>query len=274
MSKSVFADEMNTSFGPRINYSKWDFHDGMDLPASVGTPVYAVRDGVVYRAGDGGTDGYRSRHVVLEVSDPVDGTLYVPYIHLNSIDLLITPGAFVFQGQIIGTVGDDGASYSHLHIEFRKGKPNQEYSVHPLRYLPYVPTANFTAPVIDLFNRVNGQRMARLLFGAPSKLEGDLLRVEVDFLSGSTVLSTRVVDFNNKTTIFEGSGDDHLFTNDIGVEGYQKSNMVADERYDLKYGILVRNIPDGAGHLIARVMDLSGNIATSSSIVIPVMESD
>ena len=46
-------DEMNTSFGPRIDADRWDFHDGIDLPAPVGAPVHAMADGVVYRAGLG-----------------------------------------------------------------------------------------------------------------------------------------------------------------------------------------------------------------------------
>ena len=33
LGKSTAPDEMNTSFGPRINENKWDFHDGVDLPA-------------------------------------------------------------------------------------------------------------------------------------------------------------------------------------------------------------------------------------------------
>ena len=35
LSKSTAADTMNTSFGPRINRNKWDFHDGIDLPAPI-----------------------------------------------------------------------------------------------------------------------------------------------------------------------------------------------------------------------------------------------
>src|SRR5262245_14013379 len=44
-------DEMNTSYGPRIDADRWDFHDGIDLPAAVGTPVHAMRGGTVHRAG-------------------------------------------------------------------------------------------------------------------------------------------------------------------------------------------------------------------------------
>ena len=59
LSKSTAADTMNTSFGPRINRNKWDFHDGIDLPAPIGTKVYAMRGGRVHRVGPGnpGPDG-------------------------------------------------------------------------------------------------------------------------------------------------------------------------------------------------------------------------
>jgi murein DD-endopeptidase MepM/ murein hydrolase activator NlpD len=42
---------MNTKFGPRIDADRWDFQDGIDLPAPLGTPVHAMADGVVHRAG-------------------------------------------------------------------------------------------------------------------------------------------------------------------------------------------------------------------------------
>jgi murein DD-endopeptidase MepM/ murein hydrolase activator NlpD len=37
LSNSTAPDEMNSSFGPRINRDKWDFHDGIDLPAPIGS---------------------------------------------------------------------------------------------------------------------------------------------------------------------------------------------------------------------------------------------
>ena len=50
-----------------------------------------------------------------------------------------------------------------------------------------------------------------LLFGACSKLEGDLKRVEVDLKSGPTLLDTRVVDFNDKSTVNEAHDDRYTF---------------------------------------------------------------
>jgi hypothetical protein len=262
-------DQMNTSFGPRINRDQWDLHDGIDLPAPLGTPIHAVRGGKVHHAGLAGTGGFSSRHVVVKVNDPADGVMYNVYVHMNSIDPAVSTGASVAQGQVIGTVGKDDATYTHLHVELRKGTPRQIGSVHPLGYLPYSDTANWSAPVADRFNRLDAFMAARLLFGASSKLQGDLKRVEVDLMRGPRLLTTRVVDFNDKNTIFEGRGDGRLYTDDIGVEGYQKSDMVKLHRTDLSYGILVRRIPRDCDGLVARVVDVGGNVATSAVVAVP-----
>jgi murein DD-endopeptidase MepM/ murein hydrolase activator NlpD len=76
LSGTTSAPDMNTSFGPRINRNRWDFHDGIDLKAPIGTPVLAMRAGKVHRAGSAGTHGFSSRHVVLKVDDPNDGVMY------------------------------------------------------------------------------------------------------------------------------------------------------------------------------------------------------
>ena len=269
LSKSAMPDEMNTSFGPRINRNQWDFHDGIDLPAPIGTSVYAMRGGEVHDAGAGGTGGYRSRHVVIESDDPADGRMYHVYLHLDEIDPAVTKGASIEQGQKIGAVGDDDATYPHLHMEFRKGTPRQIGSVHPLEYLPYPDTVNFSPAVLDRVHRSGEHRVARLLFGAPSKLEGDLKRVEVDLRARGKLLETRIVDFDDKATVNEGNGDEHVYVNDIGVEGYQKSNMVALEQRDLKYGILIRNIPADCDVVVARIIDVAGNTVSSPEIALP-----
>ena len=43
LGKDSTPDEMNTSYGPRIDADRWDFPDGIDLFAPVGTPVHAWR---------------------------------------------------------------------------------------------------------------------------------------------------------------------------------------------------------------------------------------
>jgi hypothetical protein len=260
---------MNTSFGPRINTNRWDFHDGIDLPAAQGTKIYAVHAGKVHFAG--GSD------IILEIDDPHDGTLYIFYKHLDSIDPAVTTGASVEQGQLLGVVGDTGAQENnfHLHFQIQQNTPDPEAqaSRHPLQYLPYTDTANFTAPVPDRFQRLGPLMAARLFFGACNKSEGDLIKVEVDLLSGSEGLTTRVVDFHDKATINKkiGNSDSKIFTNDIGVEGYQKSFMNDPDRTrtDLRYGILVRNIPAECDTLIARVYDLAGNHVSSAPISVP-----
>jgi hypothetical protein len=269
LGNSMTPDEMNTSFGPRINEDQWDFHDGLDLPAPIGTAIHAMRGGQVHHAGPGGSGGFSSRHVVIKVNDPTAGVMYHVYVHLDSIHPAVSRGASIAQGQVIGTVGKDDATYSHLHMELRKGTPRQIGSVHPLGYLPYTDTANWSPPVADRFNRLDAFMAARLLFGARSKLEGDLKRVEVDLRRGTRLLTTRVVDFDDKSTIFEGRGDSHVYVNDIGVEGYQKSDMIKHQRTDLAYGTLVRRIPRTCDALVARVIDAGGNVATSGIIDVP-----
>src|SRR5512143_3459495 len=96
-------DEMNTSFGSRIDADRWDFHDGIDLPAPVGTAVHAMAAGVVHRAGPadrtGPGQGFGSTHVILQIDDPTDGQndLFLVYLHLDSVAEGVVPGAQVDQ---------------------------------------------------------------------------------------------------------------------------------------------------------------------------------
>jgi hypothetical protein len=47
------------------------------------------------------------------------------------------------------------------------------------------------------------------------------------------------------------------------VEGYQYSNMSYAGYPDLHYGVLLRKLPSGTGHLAIRVIDVAGNISSS-----------
>ena len=93
-------------------------HVGIDYAAAPGTPVRAVADGVIRRAGRAG--GYGN---VVEIAH---GRGYsTRYGHLRGFAKGIDEGVRVRQGQVIAYVGMTGlATGPHLHYEFREnGRP-------------------------------------------------------------------------------------------------------------------------------------------------------
>jgi hypothetical protein len=274
-------DEMNTSYGPRIDEDMWDFHDGIDLPASVGTEVHAVADGVIHRAGPanrtGPGMGFSSRHVVLRVIDPTDGEddLFVVYLHLDRIAAGVVQGERVEQNDVLGAVGRDDATYPHLHFEFRKGDARERNSRHPLHYLPYVNTANVSTPTLDRCNfsgYVATLRTIRVRFDLSKRREGDVQRVDVQLRrpDGSHPKDV-AVDFDDRSTIASSQGDQAAFKNDVAIEGYQKSNLKGDNRIDLNYGVLVRNIGSEFTSARVQVTDTLGVHSVASEFNLPTL---
>lgn len=92
------------------------FHQGVDIAASMGSPVRAAFGGMVLYAGWFG--GY-GKLIVIDHGDGFS-TLYG---HLSTIDA--APGQQVTRGQVVGRVGSTGYSTGpHLHFEIRqRGKP-------------------------------------------------------------------------------------------------------------------------------------------------------
>lgn len=89
------------------------FHSGVDLGAPLGTPVLAAYAGQVMLADWLGGYGLA---IALGHKKDTQETLYA---HLSEI--LVKPGQWVSQGQLIGRVGSTGNSTGpHLHFEFRQ----------------------------------------------------------------------------------------------------------------------------------------------------------
>jgi hypothetical protein len=100
-------------------------HEGIDLPAPIGTPVFAAADGRVAYAGNG-IRGYGNLVVVKH-----NGDLLTVYAH-NSV-LLVSEGQPVHAGDRIALVGQSGhATGPHLHFEVRRGQIPRD----PMSYLP------------------------------------------------------------------------------------------------------------------------------------------
>ena len=278
LSQSPIPDEMNTSFGPRIDADRWDFHDGIDLPAAVGTPVHAMADGVVHRAGPADKtapgQGFGSTHILLRVVDPGDGKddLFPVYLHLDSIAEGIIEGTHVNQGDVIGAVGQEDATYPHLHFEFRKGGAEEERSVHPLNYLPYTSTANFTQLRLDRSNFYfeNGEKRAiRICFQVLDRREGDVRGVDVELGGGGVEARKLHVDFDDRKTINSDKGDSEAFKNGIAVEGYQKSNLKDEGLYDLHYGVIVNDLAPEFEVVGFQVLDVKNSVPESARFLLP-----
>jgi murein DD-endopeptidase MepM/ murein hydrolase activator NlpD len=85
------------------------FHDGIDIPAPLGTPIVAIQDGTVMELSSG-NDGYGNL-IRLQHENHIQSF----YGHLSKMGVKL--GQRVQQGEVIGWVGSTGKSTGpHLHL--------------------------------------------------------------------------------------------------------------------------------------------------------------
>ena len=112
---------------PLLNYQAT--HLGTDYGAPIGTPVWAVGDGMVKQAGWNGGCG-------LSVTLRHRNGLETLYCHLSGVS--VAAGRPVSQKQVIGAVGSTGNSTgAHLHLQVHRGPPpiSNVTTVDPLPFL-------------------------------------------------------------------------------------------------------------------------------------------
>ena len=105
------SGEITSTYGTRWNQK----HNGLDIGADLGTPIYAAMGGEVINAGpaQGFGNWVRIQHD--------DGSIAV-YGHMNASTIQVTPGQRVEAGQQIAAVGNEGQSTGpHLHFELWQG---------------------------------------------------------------------------------------------------------------------------------------------------------
>ncbi|NBI30095.1 LysM peptidoglycan-binding domain-containing protein [Chengkuizengella marina] len=136
--KTGTYESYGNSYGDDRNYNPSGTgtrsHEGIDIMANKGTPIYSVLDGKVIRYGWSQYGGWR---LTVQVDD---STLFY-YAHLSKYASGIGKGAEVKKGQIIGYVGNTGYGpegtsgkfENHLHFGIYK-LPNWN-SIDPYPYL-------------------------------------------------------------------------------------------------------------------------------------------
>jgi murein DD-endopeptidase MepM/ murein hydrolase activator NlpD len=114
-------------------------HEGLDLLANMGTPVYAAGDGVVTSLGPNG--GY-GNFIRLAHAD----RLATVYGHLSRFAPGLAAGQPVTRGELIGFVGSTGRSTgAHLHFEIQSnGRPINPTTAPSMR-CPQLAGADVTA---------------------------------------------------------------------------------------------------------------------------------
>ena len=117
---------LTSPFGMRIHpiYGTWKMHNGVDLAAAQGTPIYAAKSGKVtvtsYQAGGAGY------YVSINHGDGFSS------IYMHMTHYIVSPGQYVTAGQVIGYVGSTGGSTGpHLHFGISY---NGTY-VNPMNYI-------------------------------------------------------------------------------------------------------------------------------------------
>ena len=117
---------LTSPFGMRVHpiSGKWKMHNGVDMAAAQGTPIYAAKSGkVTVTSFQAGGAGY---YVSINHGDGFSSV----YMHMTHY--IVSPGQYVTAGQVIGYVGSTGGSTGpHLHFGISY---NGSY-VNPMNYI-------------------------------------------------------------------------------------------------------------------------------------------
>lgn len=122
---------------------KAKFHDGIDIAAPYGKPIYAMQDGIVTHAGNKG--GYGLTVMIDSYYPDIPQVPRIITLYAHTAVMFVKLGDRVSRGQVIALVGSTGRSTGpHLHFEVRyKGSP-----VNPYDYLVKLPSyLNYVAKV-------------------------------------------------------------------------------------------------------------------------------
>lgn len=186
----------SSAFGPRLKASenyRYDYHQGIDIPTPVGTPILAVLSGTIRIAGSHPL--YQDGVVQIDHGD----NLYSNYIHISK-SLVIT-GQVVGQGEPIALSGVSDSGFPHLHFEIRDGSVWREDTVNPWRYLPYSDTIRHTIAITEMLN----DNAVWVQATTPAdELDIQTISITVKDSGSNQILGNRVFDFEAWNKSYNG----------------------------------------------------------------------
>jgi parallel beta-helix repeat protein len=255
---------LSSPFGPRLMASqdyRYDFHRGVDLPAPLETPFYAITDGVVTKV----------------VTDPVflDGTIRIKhtdsetyYSHYRHVaQSLVITGQVVHTGTLIGSTGQSASGFAHLHFEIRDEPGGYEkYSVNPFGRMSYAATNDYEIEIsgvyVDPTDPVSPTTVLLTVTGPRQELDLNRFTVSIDG-------SERVLDFKNlnqtKTPAPNNTTPDVLdnpYQNDICIMPARFNKYSDEYRIDLTFYDLPGSNSDT---LTAEAADVYSNVVSTTT---------
>lgn len=108
------AIHVRSGFGMRVHpvTGVKKMHNGIDIAAPTGTPVFSFCDGVVTRVDVAGVGSGKGNGNAIHIAV---GPFNFQFFHLSRVDVRV--GQKVHAGQVIGAVGSTGLSSGpHLHF--------------------------------------------------------------------------------------------------------------------------------------------------------------
>lgn len=254
---------ISSPFGPRQMASqdyRYDFHRGVDLPAPLYTPFYAIADGVVTKVATDpvGLDGtIRIRH-----SDSV--TYYSHYRHIAQ-SFVITEQV-VSKGALIGSTGWSASRFEHVHFEIRDEPGGYEkYSVNPFGRMPHDATDDYKIEIgqvsLDPTDPTGPTTVLLMVTGPRQELDLNRFTVSVD--GGERVLDFN--DLNRTQTPAPNNTDpdvlDNPYQDDICIMPARFNTSSDVYRLDLAFHRLVGDLPYT---ITAQAADLFSHTVTAT----------
>lgn len=139
-----YSVPITDGWGPRVSPCRGcsTFHQGVDFVPGVGTPIYAIADGIVTEHSGDTSFGSYGNNVVIQHAIPGQN-IETLYAHMITGSSTLQPGNHIKVGDFIGLVGETGsATGPHLHFEVHVDK----VPVDPFAWLLANATNVTTAP--------------------------------------------------------------------------------------------------------------------------------